>query len=529
MKRVILFHDGSATAVFDDGSGMALSSKGTTLEYLSCDGKTTVRQFTPFATFSSYNEGSEQDVKNKLQQLVHFVNKHVEQPYLCSNIILNHHEIFRSKVSFERASWKMCQESVKFLNDGQIEVTSEEKSTVLTLSLNSKIFWIRYPAKILDPLHSNSKYRYIFLNQMFSVHQFPKRWKIALDIALHYHYVRYKDPNHLSPNLNSEYVVDLPTTREPLNVKRFDDEDESSLRSCMQYLTLLSTHDYDMETLFVPSAEKAFTSDVLLEYTPHATYKFIPYTLQVEIILHHNGDVLLSSEQQTHFCHWSVSENNTPEEHLYHIKNIPKYIFLNHQTTSIKYPLADIIQGAQRFLVNAIELNKRIKTTRSSPSNNIDQFSSEIIVEQNVEGLARFTLYADGRVGAIFQDRTMLKMQQDTFHIISKYGEQLQVTTTNPLQYEDYIGVTIDFLKWANRTDKEKQQELEDSMHRMEIIKQAENVAASNQIYLTAIKRLHSPVELPRDFNALIMLATKLSLENNAILRKRKKGSINNL
>lgn len=91
IKRALLWQDGSAQALYYDNSFIHLSKFSDHFIFSSPDGKEIIRQMTPFATQFQNN------VKQKLVQLVNFVNLHVESPYMCRKFnVLNEKVIFKA-------------------------------------------------------------------------------------------------------------------------------------------------------------------------------------------------------------------------------------------------------------------------------------------------------------------------------------------------------------------------------------------------------------------------------------------------
>lgn len=83
--------------------------------------------------------------------------------------------------------------------------------------------------------------------------------------------------------------------------------------------------------------------------------------------------------------------------------------------------------------------------------------SNEIIEQQEVASIGKFTAYADGRVRAVFADRTIASV--DRFHDICSLlhdGQQLQVSLSSPVDMEFHVRVVMEFAAWACSTPAER-------------------------------------------------------------------------
>jgi hypothetical protein len=514
MKRVILFCDGSATAVFEDGSGIVLSSN-TRFRYLSREGDHSTHQLTAFATFKNYSkEHCEEDSKQKLIQLVQFVNRHMEYPYLCTNILPEHTRIVKSKNLYVRASWSMSPDSVRILPDASISLTSQEKTAMITLSANRRMVTIQYLAKVQETRTIKSqKHSYVWLEQLFSLNQYPQRWKEAIELLLF-----ICDASAKGALLNENVITYLPSTKEPVNFEHVTKE-ETSLVTCERCLKLLSSCDYDSKSLFTPSKDLDASSNILVEKSPYATFVYLPIEKQVEVRLC-NGDVLLSNADRTSFTHWMVSDEGLPLQRVYHLRTIPTNLLLiAGDNLHHKIELSRLIKSALRFLSNADLLQVRIRDIRCTPHM---RSCSSITIEQVVSGLAKFTLFEDRSVKAVFNDRTTVKISDNIAHIISKEGEELKFSIELALGYEDYVKVVYDFLLWATRSEEQKLLDLEIEASNLKARKEAESLLINNQIFFSAKHPQQFKKNQTQDFNSLIVSAARLTVENKALLRRLK-------
>lgn len=99
----------------------------------------------------------------------------------------------------------------------------------------------------------------------------------------------------------------------------------------------------------------------------------------------------------------------------------------------------------------------------SSPSHDLGApedppLSDEILEDQQVEGLGSFRAYADGRVRALFEDRTILYMAPDHggCRLTLPDGKRAAVSVSNPVGVEEYVSAARQFAAWAFRTPQER-------------------------------------------------------------------------
>jgi len=80
--------------------------------------------------------------------------------------------------------------------------------------------------------------------------------------------------------------------------------------------------------------------------------------------------------------------------------------------------------------------------------------SNTVIEEQSVDGLGRFTAYADARIRAVFADRAILHLDSThgTARITLPDGSRAEVATANPVGVEGYVAAAVQFAQWALKT-----------------------------------------------------------------------------
>ncbi len=88
--------------------------------------------------------------------------------------------------------------------------------------------------------------------------------------------------------------------------------------------------------------------------------------------------------------------------------------------------------------------------------------SSEVQEEAQVPGHGSFTAYADGRVRACFDDRTLLVLGAAHSHCraVLPDGRATVVSVSNPVGVEPYVAAVLEFASWSFKTPAERGAEL---------------------------------------------------------------------
>ncbi|GBF96370.1 hypothetical protein Rsub_09169 [Raphidocelis subcapitata] len=84
--------------------------------------------------------------------------------------------------------------------------------------------------------------------------------------------------------------------------------------------------------------------------------------------------------------------------------------------------------------------------------------SNEILEQQVVPGVGRLTAYEDGRVRALFEDRTILSLdaRRAEARLTLPDGRAAVVAAANPVGVEGYVSAALQFAAWAFRTPAER-------------------------------------------------------------------------
>ncbi len=77
--------------------------------------------------------------------------------------------------------------------------------------------------------------------------------------------------------------------------------------------------------------------------------------------------------------------------------------------------------------------------------------SADVVEESSGGGVGDFVAFADGRVRAVFADRTILELRADAnaARILTAAGERVEVRTAAPMAWASYVVAAAEFSRWA--------------------------------------------------------------------------------
>jgi hypothetical protein len=386
--RAVIWQDNSSDALFSDKSFIHLSKELDCFTFIKPDGREQIKQLTTFATNFF-------DIRKKVKMLVDFVNQNTERPFICRQFNEPDEQmIFKTREPIEFVCWKFSEENVEYLENGGIQIYSVNKIVRLTLSSNGQFVYITFPAQLhsireyTKKKHNNTivwngelGYEYAFVSQMFSIRKYPSRWKIPVYFAKYCYAKRYSVP-WMKPSVDlvegEIYKTELPSTKLPFSGQRENPELELSIIA-KPALSKLHASLSSLQNCVDMSESKL---NIVLEYTPDATYRYIQETGQVELIFHEDDSCVVSSkDSELVFHHYMFRK--TPIEQIYTIgKSIPErfYVF---ESGSIErsYPLKKMLEYAIEFRKQATVLNEKL--SRYSKLVQKNMISS--VVEDTVE------------------------------------------------------------------------------------------------------------------------------------------------
>ncbi|KAG2442403.1 hypothetical protein HXX76_002489 [Chlamydomonas incerta] len=246
---------------------------------------------------------------------------------------------------------------------------------------------------------------------------------------------------------------------------------------------------------------------VAFEWTPHATYQFLEAMGEVEVWVHADESCLATTRAGRFIAHYrgrggacNGGGSSMGSEQLYAANCVPDAVWSRDQTC--RYPLGALAAHALKLRSHDTNVAASIAARLPSPvaaalpplggatggagarsrgrlpgagaltdpldtlpasSEELFAAASDAVLEDScVPGTGRLTAFADGRVRAIFDDRTLLTLSSSHSHcrLVLPDGQQVVVGVANPVGVEGYVEAVLDFARWAFKSPAERAQEL---------------------------------------------------------------------
>jgi hypothetical protein len=382
MQRVLIWTDGSSDTIFKDGSVIVLNKKMHKFYYISTSNDknintshSCIQMYTSFATLQKYDGtySNTDNIRNKLLQVLHFVNAHVAEPFLClPNVPVSMKETFTSDVYIDSTVWQFHSDNIKLLASGAVQCISEDGKCVFVLYPNGQLFKVTYPALINDTTKQlHDRYLYTHVTQYYSIHDYPTIYLLPLQIALYYYRKRFNliDTSH---PINIQYGV-YYTTKLPLTKQPNPTDDETDINNSINQTTMIQRAQY-LKSMLVCSNEELFLpivspllaqkdSNIYLEYIVDSNllYRHISSTEQSELVLQEDNSTILSFNKNNYFIHYMYNEDG-PYEKVYHQlqsqTNLKSFNFDAEQQISKIYPISRLLENLQKFHNKAQSISK---------------------------------------------------------------------------------------------------------------------------------------------------------------------------
>ncbi|KAL9655292.1 hypothetical protein ABK040_009065 [Willaertia magna] len=500
LRKAFLFKDDSCIGIYQDYTCLLLVNKGTSFYYFYEKELTDTEreinqvineklcpyehQFTAFVQ----NRGKE-NVKLKLNQLLLFYNSHVDEPYLISSCILKEYyegKIFTSNTRITHVQFSAQSDFVKFESDGSVTIMSSTFTDLvqLTMSPNGVHFKITYPAL----LYSNEKkFEYVKLDQLFSVHYYPPRWKRVVTIAQYYYQKRYKEysTTNIEIDLTQIFTITLPATNYPyskevtLSSIGFDLSTFSSI-----YRTLV-THSDERTSLSILSCSFEKGNNLVIEYNAYMTLKYFGTVAELTL---NNEECCFLTDGINYLNFWSFDNvKRKPNTKTFNPNILPKEIFDfdegNNNFVKVKrsIPCSFIFTIMKELLMLASNVENRGNNFIQSTLKRNKSYSSIIVKESTLDKVGKFILYKDGRIRVLFSDRTILELAEENV------GSFIYTLTTNTadiiknvisgrddlsisLDIKKYIVMAFDFREYCKKPEEEIIRERLEEIHLKEML-----------------------------------------------------------
>ncbi|KAG2487935.1 hypothetical protein HYH03_013514 [Edaphochlamys debaryana] len=530
--RVCVLSDSRAKATFSDNTVVTTNSAGSSFLITTPDGRST-RQLSEYALARH---------SPLLAALLEFRNMHVELPCFCKPLARALRSSFSLGYIIRDATWPSPEHALEaglaqVQPDGKVAITSEDGVAQVVLHGHARRFAVCYPL-LVGERPQEAKYEYVWQTQVFSVASHPPRWRPAVRAALlaaarlgqsvdsalaslQEASTTHTEPPHLQPPpLELHSVIssqqpgmshspaedwdDIRSAQHPDSHHHLAPASPSATASANGKLADGCTcRDSAGRRSDLPRADDCARTgladplrsdgwwgetslsllppdDVLLfEWTPHATYQFLPEVGEVEVWVHADESCLVTTRAGRFLAHYRGGTGGGPQachalgatgpgtgamagagaglpvgagagagscgEHLYAANCVPDAVWSRDQT--FRYPLGPLAAHALKLRSHnttvAAAVAARIpaqaplalpgfrgggalaaagggrggRPLLARPSDELFAAASTAVLERSeVPGLGAFTAYADGRVRACFEDRAILHMAASHSH-----------------------------------------------------------------------------------------------------------------
>ncbi|KAK3703275.1 hypothetical protein RRG08_059538 [Elysia crispata] len=226
-------------------------------------------------------------------------------------------------------------------------------------------------------------------------------------------------------------------------------------------------------------------------------YRFVTVA-KIHIVEIHPGDgsIIVSQGVKGHFYTHYITVEDRLEERTYSLKSLPA------GQCKGSYSISKLIQTANRYLMMNHQwerrgLKQKLPCWKRETVAVVEPLSSSLLEECVVEGLGKFSAFTNGRVRAVFEDRTALDMVcnfskrtseslqhghepkvslpaarqvslpvssyeaifgASTARLLLPSGQYVTVDIQNPGQYKSYIQAGREWASWVNSSTMERHQ-----------------------------------------------------------------------
>jgi hypothetical protein len=455
IEKAAIYRDGRTNCVFSDQSAMILHPGGQFLTYFPRNGQP-LRQVTSCVTCV-------EDAKEKAFLLIELHNSIALHPISVLAEQLYAREIKlkqRSKqtcvwaapalsvvidsrsgeqvasVAFEQETARGTVE-IQLAADGALNLQSIDQMATVSLSADGLLLKVTFPMFLSEKkvvtkgetyrglVGADIAYQTVELTQIFSTADYPEEWSRPLELLWHCFQAigrtEIRSPAFYFPAETPEDIVGEFRTRLP---------------SPQQGDTWKSDSISPAVSLF-----NYYESPIFAAWSAEATLRNVP-NLGIEGVIHCDQARLLCAEGG--FFH---------------------YFQPGGEVRSFSKDSVPVVIRSQRGNYSLEKVVEMCLTITSQPSAapkvlaqpDLPDDPEGIKCENNIENVGTFTAYNDGSMRALFDDRTVIRINTDlSVSVLSRKGEQLKLNLDNPYGFEAYIPVCLEFYEWAFSTPEEK-------------------------------------------------------------------------
>eukprot|EP00192_Tetraselmis_astigmatica_P008579 CAMPEP_0117694620 /NCGR_PEP_ID=MMETSP0804-20121206/27600_1 /TAXON_ID=1074897 /ORGANISM="Tetraselmis astigmatica, Strain CCMP880" /LENGTH=617 /DNA_ID=CAMNT_0005508431 /DNA_START=240 /DNA_END=2091 /DNA_ORIENTATION=- len=472
LLRAVVTQDGRVKANFNDNTVLLLDSTGTTFTVCKPDG----------TQLSEYAVSSHQ---RKVAVALEFRNTHTDQPYFCRALQLLGRETFQTGFPIPHATWPSLptEAAKKGLLDAKDDNTyvlcSEDDMARMVLSPYARRLAVTYPLQVTVE-EGPRRHTFVWQTQVFWVQDCPRRWLPALQVLLA---AAGAEP---VPGEQPQLSGRAATVRTAL-----PQSDGAAAAAAARQGGAWAA--FPPGTWWCECSTSLFPADcpLLSEWRREAMYHFDTVTGEVQAVIHHDGSVLESFQGGSYFRHCRVPASLG--EMVYAATAVPQQV--RGADGSSRYDLGTIAAHALAFREAAVRLaaahpaheeprdsrkaawqsngdgapqkenrppggsgpqprNRQQLPAPAAPS----ALSASVKETREEPGVGRFTSYEDGRVRAVFRDRTILEMDttRASARILFPDASHLTVNVANPIGVEEYVAAAKQFADWSFSSAEER-------------------------------------------------------------------------
>lgn len=392
-----------------------------------------------------------------------FRNRHCEPVYTCGELCerlgrsCGSQAATQVPVAFTR--WPLSIESDADVlvspADGSVRVASLDGLATLVLLPHRQAFRVGFPSLVSWAADASERApHYAWLEQVHSTAFFPSRWRHALALALaHATHCPLADALAELDAANEHPSVHMPASEYCF----------STSESVVMVLppALAAAHMPVGPSLFSPDLAGR---GVLVRRTPRLTLYWLGRTRRVVALAADDG---VSMETQTTAAGELYVRQRTAlgEETLVHSDGIGA-AGAQAGLAAVTQFYGECLQAAlvpPRCPNVAAESQLRLRSTGSTGSGSISGsstafagapcavLSAAVLVEVELDGVARFAAFCDGRTRAAFVDRTICSTDAHGREcaLLTAAGDELTIRMARPLSHAPYVAWLAAFRAWA--------------------------------------------------------------------------------
>ena len=320
---------------------------------------------------------------------------------------------------------------------------------------------------------------YIKQDQLFSKHCYPDRWKDAVAIALYYYKQRY-DKDEKPVNVEIIYTMTLPQTKKTSRLTGEVKKGVNNVTLSSVYKSI-ATHRQNQSCIGYLSCCLEKNNTILIEYTQFMTLKYLKEV--VELILNEE-ELYFLSDIFSFFKLWSYDPSySRPLSKVFDVNILPPEIYSFSESRkgveiTKSLPSKELFQIMKHLFENSQKMvvykpNLEVQTKKN--------YSSQILKESHYKSIGHFQLFADGRIRAKFEDRTIIDMSEKeknnfSFSVLTPTADVVHFSVDRenkaPVHLRNYVNVVLDFRTEALKTSEEKQQERRESIELQQLVRE---------------------------------------------------------